>query len=291
MRINSPTDPFFKDRIKITKVPHPLKKWTMMIGIILLSVMVYYRFPDIIQHITPEITRPIAHEDTHTLTLSHSPKTVAPTEQLENETVVVSTVPVTKSSETVERLLAKAKAQIAKTQYTSPKADNAYETYQTLLKTAPQQAQQILDTIVAWYFEQAQKYISTSQLIQPKGDNAYNKYQQLREIAPQHQTTQTLLSHIVDALNQRAKQQMAKHRYTTPKNDNAADTYRQILKIAPDNAQALNGLNEIIEKYYGLALREQKRGRYKASMIWIERGLQIDPDNPKLNQLKLGRPN
>jgi ribosomal protein L22 len=249
--------------------------------------------------------------------------------------VITSTESSTESTETAERLLAEARKQIELERFTSPAGDNAYETYQALLKIAPQQAQEVLETLVAWYFKQAKKYLSKNPLTQRTRNKAYKMYQKLSEIAPQHQSTQTLSSDIIDMLTLQAKRQFQKKRLTTPKNDNAyttyqqmlivapssretqrllktlvdrllaqalrqmenskytrpendnaTDTYHKVLKISPDNAEAQNGINKIAMRYYKLAETKKRLGRFKASMTWIERGLQVAPDNPELNQLK-----
>ena len=277
--------------------------------------------------------RPVATPSVRAEPVAVPVKPVAPS--VPAQPVTAPTEPSTDPKETVERLLAKGKKQIARTRLTSPEGDNAYETYQALLKMAPLKAQQVLDGIVDWYFKQGSKYIRKGRLAQPGRGNAYKMYQQLTKIAPEHQSTQTLLSQIKDALNQRgerqlrrnrltsskgknayatyqemltvgadsqstqrfletlvkrllaqAEQQMEKRNYTTPKNDNAAETYQKILKISQDNADAQNGINKIANRYRKLALDNKKLGRYATSLRMIERGLQVAPDDPRLNQLK-----
>jgi tetratricopeptide (TPR) repeat protein len=235
----------------------------------------------------------------------------------------------------IKQLLKKSAIQIRRTRFTSPKGDNAYETYQALLKIAPQEAEILLDKIVAWYYERGRKYIEENKLTQPESGNAWQMYQKIDEIAPQHPNTQALftdmiatlnqqatqyldnnnwvnnngesaytiyqqlnviapqadktqqlLNTIIDGLLEQAQQQMAQQKYTTPDNDNAADTYKKILEIAPTHIKAAEGLEEIVQKYYRLALLRKNQKRYKGSMIWINRGLQVNPAHQKLNELK-----
>ncbi|OAD23185.1 tetratricopeptide repeat domain protein [Candidatus Thiomargarita nelsonii] len=288
MHIKSPIDPFFKKRIIIVRQTHSKKPWRLISLFIIFSVIVYF-FSDRIQDITSEILT--AQEEI----LKQSSQSTAELNPLESPPIqaVADNVKATEKTkeaaviaETVENLLTKARAQIAKTQYTSPKGDNAYETYQTLFKVAPEQAEPILDAIVAWYFKEATQYLKSDQVIQPENGNAYNMYQQLREMAPQHQSTQILLKQIIDVLIQRAQSQMAKYYYTRPKDNNAANTYQHILKISPDNMEAQNGLKKIVDKYYRRAVRAQKQGRIQESLDFLERALQVAPDDPILNQLK-----
>ncbi len=269
MHIKSPIDPYFKKRIRIVRQTDSNKPWRLISLFIIFSVIVYF-FSDRIQDITSEI---LTEE-----TLESPPIQVVKATEKKKEVV--------DTAEIVEDLLTKARAQIAQSQYISPKADNAYETYQTLFKVAPEQAEPILDTIVAWYFNQATQYLKLGEVIQPENGNAYNTYQQLQEIAPQHQSTQILLQQIIDVLERQAKLQMAKYYYTRPENNNAANTYQHILKISPDNIEAQNGIKKIVDKYYRKAVRAQKKGRIQKSLDWIERALQAAPDDPILNQFK-----
>ncbi len=286
MRINQPIDPVFKKRVVIAN-PYPSRKWPLIIGICFIFsglITAIYFNADIIQsskilsdNLIVEKPTSTTQEELANLELSEVNKTI---------TQPVPSVPEPPSIDS-DLLLAKAKTQLAKAQFTSPKGDNAYETYQALVKTAPQQAQPILDKIVAWYFKQTKKYISINKLTQPKRGNAYDKYQQLKEIAPEHQSTQVLLTQIVKLLHKKAKRQMRRQFYTTPENNNAVRTYRHIVNISPNDAIANNALTEIAKKYYKWAISRKNQGRYKASLNYIEKGLQAKPDDTELNELKL----
>ena len=282
-------------------------------------------------------TPPLVQPKNPTVSEDDPPKPVAAAaEESVSGRSNVATEPSIDIEETLENLLlAKAKRQIARTRLTTPQGDNAYETYQDLLKISPQSAQLVLEDIVDWYFELGLKFIDKDKLAQAKQGSAYEMYQKLDELAPTHQSTQTLLSELIDALIQRGQQQLArkqlispkdnnayatyqeiltvmpnspqtqefsetlrkrlfaraaeqmnKHRYTTPKNNNATDTYQKILKIFPNNADAQQGLSEIAKEYYQLAATKKRLGKYQTSITFINRGLEVLPDDPNLNQLK-----
>ncbi|MDM8557499.1 hypothetical protein [Candidatus Parabeggiatoa sp. HSG14] len=164
-------------------------------------------------------------------------------------TPIVSTESIVDFPETIEQLLAKANTQITKKRFTSPKGDNAYETYQILSEKAPQQAQSILDIIVSWYFEQGKKYISKNKLTKPRQrGNAHKMYQKLIEIAPQHQNTQTLLNDILDVLSQRAKKQFSEDRLVKPRGNNTYETYQEMLTVAPEKRETQRLFNRIINR-------------------------------------------
>jgi tetratricopeptide (TPR) repeat protein len=249
------------------------------------------------------------------------------------ESPVISAPAATQSTQ-IASLLAKAKSQIKRTRLTSPQGDNAYETYQILHQIAPSEADSILDNIIAWYYEQGQKYLQRGRLTSSK-NNAYQMYQKIKAIAPQHPSTTLLLQGIIDQLQQQfnkqfrrqqfltpignnayttyqdlmtvvtnhqaiqplqnkivkqllreAQRQLTEEKYTTPKNDNAVDTYQKILAIAPQHVAAQQGIQKVVQEYYQRALRQQGEQPYRSSLLWINRGLKIAPDDPQLQQLK-----
>jgi len=279
MRINPPIDPVFKKRVIIAN-HYSSTNWPLIIGIFmivggLLATAVKFN-QEIIQYIKAFETNLIVEKPTNTKPAN-----------LEIAEPKPPIVPKPPPAIDINLLLATAKTQLSKAQFVSPKGDNAYETYQDIVKTAPQQAQPILDEIIAWYFKQGKEYISIGKLTQPEGDNAYDKYLQLREIAPKHQSTQALANQIVKLLHKKGKRQMRKQFYTTPENNNAVSTYRHIVNISPNDAIAETALTKIAKKYYKWAISRKNRKRYKASMTYIEKGLQAKPEDAKLKELKL----
>lgn len=165
--------------------------------------------------------------------------------------------------ETVENLLlVQAKTQIAKTRLTTPEGDNAYETYQTLLKISPQSAQLVLEDIIEWYFEQGLKFISKDKLAQAKQGNAYEMYQKLNEIAPTHQSTKTLLSEMFDALTQRGQQQLAREQLTSPKGNNAYATYQQMQTVMPNSHQTQEFSEALRKRLFAIASEQMEKHRY-----------------------------
>jgi len=359
MRINQPIDPVIRSRVHITG-DLPFTKWLFLLIIIVCGgIYIYFSIePPVISN-TPLNTEQLTVSDkivdvsissiqevnptdiSEKLLKGYSdsqPPKIGPTPVAINipESQVVSVVKPTaivdnKPVANLKLLLDKANKQIAMKRLTSPKDNNAYNTYQTILKEYPQEAQKILDDIVAWYFEQGEKFVSKNRLTTKfkRRGSAYKMYQKLLEIAPNHQSTKTLfnkiitelnlsaeqqldksvddayatyntmleiapdnqntkslLTKITDSLIAKARNQMAKQQYLTPKNNNATATFKQILAIDLDNVEAKNGLQKIVKRYYKLALRKYKQGRFKGSMTWLERGLQVSSDDPELNKLK-----
>ncbi len=134
--------------------------------------------------------------------------------------------------------------------------------------------------------KKAQEQIKRGRLTNPKTNSAYAIYKKIVPLAPNSTTVQKLLNEIINSLFARAERQMSKQKYTTPIKNNALNTYRKILKIKPDNTKAQNGIIEIANAYYKLALKKQQQKKYKSSLFWIEKGLEVVPDDSNLNQLK-----
>ena len=166
--------------------------------------------------------------------------------------------------------------------------NNAYQMYQKIKAIAPKHPSvaQLLQGIIEQLQQQFDKQFQRQQFLTPAGYNAYTTYQELLKIAAHPQDTQLLRNKIVKQLLLEAERQLTEEKYTTPKQDNAVDTYQKILAIAPQQIEAQQGIQKIIQEYYQKALQKQQEEHYRSSLIWVNRGLKIAPDDPKLNQLK-----
>ncbi len=89
------------------------------------------------------------------------------------------------------------------------------------------------------------------------------------------------------ALGWLARKSLEEYRLTAPPKDNAYYYYVRLLEINPNNNIARQGLRHIAEKFALLAERELADNHYQAAAGYIEIGLQINPSNPTLKQLKL----
>ena len=359
MRINQPIDPVIRRRVRITGNSPVITKLLFIlifIAIICSGIYIYSGIPrmsnqddslnkltvnnkvldnpiDSIQGINPaDISEKLlkGYSEVKSSQIDVTPTLPA---KLDIKPLVKPVIVDAKQIINLATLLDKANKQIAMKRLTSPKGNNAYETYQIILEKSPQQAQKILDNIVAWYFTQGEKFIGKNRLTTKfKGrGSAYKMYQKIEIIAPNHRDTKNLLNSIITKLDGRAKTQLSndklinnayityqemfkvapnniktkrlltnitnnlftkakkqitKQQYSTPKNNNAVDTFKHILAIAPGNIKAKKGLKKIAKKYYRLALRKYNQGRYKRSMTWLERGLQVSYNDPELNDLK-----
>jgi tetratricopeptide (TPR) repeat protein len=82
-----------------------------------------------------------------------------------------------------------------------------------------------------------------------------------------------------------AEQSIADKRLLLPEEDSAVYYYRQILGWAPDNAEALAGLNRVALLYRDLAGAAYRRSDFPGALAMIERGLEVEPQNPELLQM------
>lgn len=79
-----------------------------------------------------------------------------------------------------------------------------------------------------------------------------------------------------------AEQQIERLQLTTPAGNNAYDTYQKILAQDPDNQQAQAGLSAIAAKYAELAEQAFTADDSEKAEAYIQRGLEIQSDHPKL---------
>lgn len=170
--------------------------------------------------------------------------------------------PATTQSTQITRLLAQAQSQLKLTRLTSPQGDNAYETYQTLRKIAPPEADSILDSIIAWYYEQGQKYLQRGRLTGTPENNAYQMYQKIKAIAPKHPSAAQLLQGIIEQLQQQFDKQFQRQQFLTPVDHNAYTTYRELLEVAvhPQDTQSLR--NKIVKQLLLEAERQITEKKY-----------------------------
>lgn len=159
--------------------------------------------------------------------------------------------------EIIETLLATAERQFANSKFSTPKTDNATETYIAILKVAPeeQRAKEGMQRIVKHYLDQAKKRYSNGSL---------NKSQRLisrgLKVSPDNKELIKLKRQIgvelkkverqnkINALFKQAKQQIDTLQLTKPLNDNAYKTYQDIAALDKNNIQAKDGILNLLAR-------------------------------------------
>ena len=214
-----------------------------------------------IQRIAP--AQPEVNQETSIKPIVSPPPISSSTVVAESTQVSTETDSKATTHNSVESLLAKAQEQIKRTRFTSPKGDNAFQTYQELAQQDVQAAQPILDKIVTWYFKRGKKYLDKGRLTKPtKRGNAYKMYQKLYNIAPKHPKTQTLFNEITNILTARAEKQLQKNRLTKPKKDNAYATYQEMQRVMPNSPKTHNLLATMLQQLLNRADQQMEKEWY-----------------------------
>ncbi len=79
---------------------------------------------------------------------------------------------------------------------------------------------------------------------------------------------------------------MAEDRLTVPPDDNAHFYFQQVLAIDPQHAQAEEGVAAIADRYADMAARQLDKRRYQKTEDYLQKGLGVQPDHPRLLALQ-----
>ena len=89
----------------------------------------------------------------------------------------------------------------------------------------------------------------------------------------------------IKTLLELAESQINQKKLSTPPSDNALETYRLIISSNPNNEQALAGIKLIKERYQTWAKLDIKDGNSKRAIYFLQRAIEISPDDEALNLL------
>ena len=184
----------------------------------------------------------------------------------------------------IEELLSQAAAALKEFRLTTPTNNNAYTYYQQILELHPQHEEAIKGNnriadayadlaerkLDQYDYEAARRHLHRGLTIQP----ANHRLQALQKKANIGQ----LLSQAATALKE--------HRLTRPKNNNAYYYYQRVLELHPKHKQALKGITRIADAYGDLAESKLDKFNYVAAKQYLHRGLKIQPDNARLQELQ-----
>lgn len=90
----------------------------------------------------------------------------------------------------------------------------------------------------------------------------------------------------VAGLIAKAQAQLSSYRLTSPAGDNSYETYRQILALDPSSREAQSIATSIAETYRKLALGAKDKGRLYQGLAYVDKGLEIRPEDSVLLALK-----
>ena len=213
-----------------------------------------------------------------------SPDIVATPSPEPGDLVSETPVPSSNNEQHIENLLSQAATAIKEYRLTTPKNNNAYNYYQRVLELHPQHKKALegITRVVDAYadraeskldqfdYEAAKKYLHRGLTIQPENTRLLG----LQKKA----TIGRILAQAATALKE--------YRLTTPKNNNAHYYYQRILELHPQHKKALKGITRVANAYADLAESKLDQFEYKAAKEYLNRGLMIQPDNTRLQELQ-----
>lgn len=91
----------------------------------------------------------------------------------------------------------------------------------------------------------------------------------------------------ISALLKLAESQIKQKKLSTPPSDNALETYKLILNSNPNNEDALAGIKLIKDRYQTWAKLDIKDGNSKRAIYFLQRAIDISPDDEALNLLSV----
>ncbi len=188
------------------------------------------------------------------------------------------------NEQVIEDLLPQAAAALEEYRLTTPENNNAYYYYQRILELQPQHKEAIKgnNRIADAYadlaerkldkhaYEAARRHLNRGLSIQP----ANHRLQALKKTV-----------HIGKLLSQ-ADTAFKEQRFTKPKNNNAYYYYQKVLELHPKHKQAIKGITRIADAYGDLAESRLDKFNYVAAKQYLSRGLMIQPDNARLQELQ-----
>ncbi len=95
-----------------------------------------------------------------------------------------------------------------------------------------------------------------------------------------------LRSQVTTALAWLARRSLADNRLTSPPEDNAYYYFNRLLEVEPGNPEALQGIARVAGAYADMAEQAVRQKDYPRAEQYVDRGLQVDPDNKRLQVLR-----
>ena len=194
----------------------------------------------------------------------------------------------------VAKWLQEAQDNLAAWNLTEPEGRNAYFFYKEVLKRDPdnRDAKQGIADIADRYAQLAERemqrsynqkaldFIATGLSVDADSRRLWSLKEKVNRQAEEERqrTIQRLLVKANDCLNA--------YKLTKPTEDNALYFFREVEKLDPRNTEARRGREKIADRYAVLAEKEMNSFDYDNARRYITTGLEVDPDNKHLLELK-----
>lgn len=184
----------------------------------------------------------------------------------------------------IEELLSQAAAAFKAYRLTTPADNNAYSYYQQILELHPQHEEAVagIDRVAEAYADLAER-----KLRQYDYEAAKSHIQRGLSIQPANHRLQALKTKAnIGQLLSQADTALKEYRLTRPNNDNAYYYYQRILELHPKHNQALQGITRVADAYADLVESKLDQFKYADAKAYLHRGLTIQPDNARLQELE-----
>ena len=192
----------------------------------------------------------------------------------------------------IDDLLAQAEQRLAVGQLVEPAQDSAEHYFNEVLRieernrAALEGLQRVTAARIAGLLSVGEQRLSEGQLLEPADDSADHYFRAALALDGQHAGALDGLRRVQEARIAahlaRAEQNLAEQRLLQPEDDSAVFHYRQVLDLEPGNQAALDGLQRVVLQYRDMAKGAYRRSNFPEALAMIERGLQVQPDDPEL---------
>lgn len=192
----------------------------------------------------------------------------------------------------IDDLLAQAEQRLSGRQLVEPVQDSAEHYFHEVLRldqdnpAALAGLERVRQARIDDWLALGEQRLAEGRLLTPADDNADFYFRQALALEDGNARALDGLQRVLEARIAgnlaRAEQRIAERRLLQPEEDSAVYYYRAILGWVPDQPQALAGLQRIAALFRDQANGAYRRGNFPEALAMIERGLQVQPDDPEL---------
>jgi len=188
------------------------------------------------------------------------------------------------NEQVIEELLSQAATALEEYRLTTPENNNAYYYYRQILELQPQHEEAIRgNKIIA----DAYADLAERKLARHAYAAARRHLHRGLTMQPDNHRLQVLKKKVrIEELLSQADTAFREQKLTRPDNNNAYYYYQKILELQPKHKQALNGITRIADAYGDLAESRLDKFNYVAARQYLSRGLKVQPDNARLQELQ-----
>jgi len=192
----------------------------------------------------------------------------------------------------IDDLLAQAELRLGQHQLVEPVQDSAEHYFREALSLdsdnpeALAGLERVRQARIDDWLALGEQRLAEGRLVAPADDNADFYFRQALALEDGNARALDGLQRVLEARIAgnlaRAEQRIAERRLLQPEEDSAVHYYREILGWVPNEPQALAGLQRIAALFRDQANGAYRRGNFPEALAMIERGLQVQPEDPDL---------